>query len=98
MSKNKKEILFEEHIDLIEMEFLRAVPEIQNKLGEMEQPQNQNYAVFEIPMHDIIPGYNLTVAAEGKWNTRKIEITHYKMEAKDEEETVSKMRQNPTRL
>jgi len=87
MNKEQKDKLFEDNIDLIEMEFLRHVPEMQHRLGEMDRPDDNQYAIFEIPMNDIIPG--LTVACQGRWDTKKIEITHYKIEETNEKETMS---------
>ena len=55
----------------------------------MHKPEDNGFAMFEIPMNHIIPEVNLTVACEGKWDTGRIKITHFKMEAKDEEEEVS---------
>ena len=81
MTKEEKDELFQKHINEIENEFLQAVPEMRHRLGEMEQPADEGYAIFELPMDHIIPG--LTVACEGKWDTGKIQITHYKIEETD---------------
>jgi hypothetical protein len=89
MNKQQKDNLFKEYINEIENEFLQAVPEIRNRLGEMTKPEDNGFAMFEIPMDHIIPQVNLTVACEGKWDTGRIKITHYKMEAKDETQEVS---------
>ena len=89
MNSEQKNNLFEEHIVEIENEFLQAVPEMRHRLGEMEKPADNQYAIFEIPMNDVIPNMNLTVACEGVWETHVIKITHYKMEEQHEDEALS---------
>ena len=83
MTKEEKDKLFEEHINEIENQFLQNVPEISHRLANMEKPDDNGFAIFEVPMNDIIPGCDLTVACEGKWDTGKITITHYKLEERD---------------
>ena len=83
MTKEEKDALFQKHINEIENEFLQNVPEMRHRLGEMKKPEDNGFAIFELPMNDIIPGHNLTVACEGKWDTGKIQITHYKLEERD---------------
>jgi hypothetical protein len=51
----------------------------------MEQPENNGYHTFEIPMNDIIPNCDLTVAAKCNWETGAISLTHYKLEERDAE-------------
>jgi len=85
MTKEEKDKLFEEHLQEIENEFLQNVPEIRHRLGKMERPEDNGFAIFELPMNDIIPGHNLTVACEGKWDTGRIKITHYKLEERNAE-------------
>lgn len=89
MNSEQKNKLFEEHIEQIENEFLQAVPEMKHRLGEMEKPPDNQYAIFEIPMNDVIPNMNLTVACEGVWETGVIQITHYKMEEQHEDKALS---------
>ena len=69
MNSEQKNNLFEEHIVEIENEFLQAVPEMRHRLGEMEKPADNQYAIFEIPMNDVIPNMNLTIAY--KFGVRK---------------------------
>jgi hypothetical protein len=83
MTKEEKDALFQKHINEIENEFLQNVPEMRHRLGEMGKPEDDGYAIFEIPMNHIIPGFDLKVACEGKWDTGKIQITHYKLEERD---------------
>ena len=89
MNSEQKNNLFEEHIVEIENKFLQAVPEMRHRLGEMEKPADNQYAIFEIPMNDVIPNMNLTIACQGVWDTGVIQITHYKMEEQHEDEALS---------
>lgn len=82
-NKEIKEALFIEHLEQIELAFQQAAPEMASRLGAMDRPQDNGYAVFELPL-DIIPDWDLTIACSGNWDTRTIAITHYKLEPKHE--------------
>ena len=85
ITKEEKDKLFEDNLDKVELEFFRNIPEIKGRLKEMEKPENNGYHTFEIPMNDIIPNCDLTVAAKCNWETGAISLTHYKLEERDAE-------------
>lgn len=88
LTKKRKEYLFQKHIKEINNLFDELAPELIAKCTDMDGTC-VGVIVHEHTDSNIIPHHHLKLAFTGDVTTKKIEVTHYKIWRKRDEEKMS---------
>ena len=88
LTKKRKEFLFQKHIREINSLFDELAPELIARTTELDGTC-QGVIVFEHTDSNIIPYHHLKLAFTSDVLTKKIEVTHYKIWRKRDEEKMS---------